>query len=156
MPAVSIKKPHHTQELSMSCLPACTKMMLNFLGNEIEEPALRNLLATTDDGTAVISMLVLDTLVPDLKVKIHQWSLAHLQKHLETKRHPCIVTVETRHLPYWNGVSCFHAIVIHGFDDKHIFINDPFYKPREFRVTMGEFLLAWSEMQYIAITIERR
>ncbi|MDZ7363628.1 MAG: cysteine peptidase family C39 domain-containing protein [candidate division KSB1 bacterium] len=58
MPNVFISKPHHKQHLDASCLPACVKMLLSFLGSEIEESTLRNLLITDDYGTPALNILM--------------------------------------------------------------------------------------------------
>lgn len=134
MPVVSIKKPHHKQERSMSCLPACVKMLLDFLGESTEETTLRELLETTDDGTAVISVLELNTSLPDVKVEIYNWSVASLRWYLETNRKPCIVAVRTTALPHWNKIIILHAIVVHGFDNEHLLINDPFFDEKQFQL----------------------
>ena len=88
--------------------------------------------------------------------ELHHSSLANLQKYLGTRLHPCIVGVRTGALPYWKGKDSLHAVVVHGFDDKHIFLNDPYFDNTEFLVPLGAFSLAWSKTGNIAITIERR
>lgn len=140
----------------MSCLPACVKMLLDFIGETTEETTLRELLETTDDGTAVISVLELNTSLPKVKAQVQNWSVASLRRYLETKRKPCIVTLGTTHLPHWDDPHDLHAVVVHGFDDEHIFINDPFFDEREFPVAIENFLTAWSEAKNVVITIERR
>ncbi len=153
---VSINKPHHTQEHSTSCLPASAKMLLNFIGDMIEEAELRDLLGTTDRGTAVINILKLNASLPDVKAELHEWLLANLFEYLDNRLHPCIVIVWTGALPYWSDGDDLHAVVVHGFDDEHIFINDPYFNDQEFRVPIETFLAAWAETENLAITIERR
>src|SRR5574342_46356 len=102
MRSVSISKPHHKQQLNMSCLPACAKMLLDFIGNAIEETTLRELLETDQfGGTPALNILVLNASLPEIKTEIHYWSFVDLQDYLETKGHPCIVAVGTTSLPQW-------------------------------------------------------
>ncbi|MDZ7363198.1 MAG: cysteine peptidase family C39 domain-containing protein [candidate division KSB1 bacterium] len=122
----------------------------------MEETSLRDLLGTTDRGTTVTNILMLNASLPSLKAELHQWLLVDLQEYLETKLQPCIVTVGTRALPHWNEADNLHAVIVHGFDDVHIFINDPYFDDREFPVPIEAFLAAWSETENFAITIERR
>jgi len=153
---VFISKPHHKQEHSTSCLPACAKMLLNFIGDTIEEAILRDLLGTTDRGTTVTNILMLNASLPSVKAELHQWLLVDLQEYLETKLQPCIVTVGTRALPHWNKADSLHAVIVHGFDDVRILINDPYFDDQEFPVPIEAFLAAWSETENFVITIERR
>jgi ABC-type bacteriocin/lantibiotic exporter with double-glycine peptidase domain len=156
MPNVFISKPHHKQQLDASCLPACAKMLLNFLGSEIEESILRNLLITDDYGTPALNILMLNASLPDTKAELHIWLLKDLINYLETKQQPCIVTVITTALPYWDEADISHAVVVCGFDEENIFVNDPDFDEEEFIVPIDAFLTAWSEAKNIAITIERR
>ncbi len=157
MRSVSISKPHHKQQLNTSCLPACAKMLLDFIGNTIEEAALRGLLGTDEyGGTPALNILALNASLSGVKAEIHYWSFVDLQDYLEAKRHPCIVAVRTNSLPQWKGTNSRHAIIVHGFDDKHIFLNDPYFDETEFPVTINAFIMAWSALGNITITIERR
>jgi len=156
MASVFIKKPHYKQEYKWSCLPACSKMLLSFLGNTFEEETLRNLLGTDENGTPALNILMLNASLPDTKAELHHWLLMNLKEYIEINRQPCVVGVGTRHLPHWNGKKNLHAVAVHGFDDEHIFINDPYFKKKEFLIPNALFLLAWSETGKIAITIERR
>lgn len=131
-------------------------MLLNFLGDPIEEVTVRDLIGTNRKGTSAINIIMLNASLPKIKAELQHWSLAKLQKFLESKRQPCIVAVKTNLLPYWKGKAGRHAVVIHGFDDKRVFINDPYYKDKEFRVKIKAFMAAWSALGNIAITIERR
>jgi uncharacterized protein YvpB len=89
----------------------------------IEETALRNLLRTTDRGTTVTNILMLNASLSGIKAELHEWLLVDLQEYLETKRQPCIATVGTSPLPHWKQIESLHAIVVHGFDDEHIFLS---------------------------------
>jgi uncharacterized protein YvpB len=91
-----------------------------------------------------------------VKVELHQWSLTALKKYLESKQQSCIIIAKTSALPYWGGQDSFHAIIVNGFDDKHIFINDPYFDDKEFLVESGVFLMAWSALGNVTITLERR
>jgi ABC-type bacteriocin/lantibiotic exporter with double-glycine peptidase domain len=132
-------------------------MLLNFLGNAIEESTLRELLGTDDDyGTPALNVLMLNASLPNTKAELHIWLLADLLNYLEVKRQPCIVTVGTTSLPHWDEPDNLHAVVVHGFDEENIFINDPYFEDEEFIVPIEMFLAAWSQAKNIVITIERR
>lgn len=156
MSHVFINKPHHKQERIFSCLPACTKMVLEFLGKSLEEKALRDLLGSDRKGTSALNGLRLNASLPEIKVEVHQSSLVHLQGYLKSRQIPCIVGVEVGHLPYWNKKDGLHALVVHGFDDEAIFVNDPYFTHEHFAVPIQDFLMAWSETANILITIKLR
>lgn len=156
MSTVFISKRHHRQEHNMSCLAACSKMLLDFHGNRVEESALRDLLSTENSGTPVVNILKLNASLPNTKAEVHHWSLDDLLGYLKTRQCPCAVTVGTIHLPHWKRKSCLQAVVIHGFDEKEIFLNDPYFDDHEFQVPIKAFLSAWAEMDNTVITIESR
>lgn len=118
MPKVSINKPHHRQERSASCLPACAKMMLNFFGNAIEEKTLRDLLATDDYGTSALNILMLNASLPDTKAEVHIWMLEDLLNYLQDRQQPCIVTLGTTNMPHWDDPYNLHAVVAHELRTK--------------------------------------
>jgi ABC-type bacteriocin/lantibiotic exporter with double-glycine peptidase domain len=132
-------------------------MLLGFLGNTTEDATLRELLKTDQfGGTPALNILVLNASLPQVRAEIHFWSFVDLQEYLEAKRHPCIVAVETRSLPQWKGANGRHAAVVHGFDNEHVFLNDPYFDETEVPVSNKAFITAWSALGNTAITIERR
>lgn len=52
-------------------------------------------------------------------------------------------------LPYWSS-STDHALVVVGYDEAHIFVNDPDRPEAEVPISIprGDFELAWLERDY--------
>ncbi|MCI0695757.1 cysteine peptidase family C39 domain-containing protein [candidate division KSB1 bacterium] len=97
MPSVFISKPHHKQQIKMSCLPACAKMLLGFIGNPIEEAALRELLKTDKiTGTPALNILALNASLSGIKAEIHFWSLVDLQETAWSALGNIAITIERR------------------------------------------------------------
>ena len=66
---------------------------------------------------------------------------------------PVIVFVKTGDLAYWPD-NTSHAIVVVGYDDEVVFLNDPVFVDSPMRAGWGEFILAWSEHDYMLALVE--
>lgn len=56
---------------------------------------------------------------------------------------PCIASVQTQELPYWNGVNVYHAVVVVGMDATQVYLNDPELPAGPVPVSLRDFDLAW-------------
>ena len=57
-------------------------------------------------------------------------------------------------LDYWQ-VDVSHVLVVVGFDDQGVYVNDPaFEQPRQF-VSWNGFLAAWAEYDETSAVIDR-
>jgi uncharacterized protein YvpB len=65
---------------------------------------------------------------------------------------PVIVFVQTGELPYWTYTTD-HAVVVVGFDDAQLYVNDPAFDDAPIGVPRGDFELAWLERDYYYATI---
>jgi len=88
-----------------------------------------------------------------LDVQYGQGSLSELSATLARGNAP-IIFLRTSELPYWQEDTP-HAVVLVGLDSDSVFLLDPAYEDETpVRVTLGDFLLAWShfDMVYALIT----
>jgi len=154
MPNVYIKKPHHKQEQTSSCIPACVKIMLEFFGIKLSESELRLKLKTKPSGTHIINIFTLNDEPYGIYSTIEFWSLTQLKAYLEKSKLPCIVMLWTEYLNHWDS-ECLHSVVVHGFDDSHIIINDPNFTQKEFYVPFEDFLNAWQINDGLVILFNR-
>jgi hypothetical protein len=53
----------------------------------------------------------------------------------------------TGDLPYWSA-NLRHAVLVVGYDDVAVYLNDPAYPVAPQSVGWGDFMLAWSEFDY--------
>jgi len=60
---------------------------------------------------------------------------------------PCIVLVRTDQLPYWTCATD-HAVLVVGFDEQAVYVNDPAFEQAPQCVPRADFELAWLEFDY--------
>ena len=68
---------------------------------------------------------------------------------------PPIVLLLTTNLTYWDRETA-HAVVVIGIDDDTVTVNDPAFSASSQRVPRNEFLLAWSDFDYLYALISPR
>ena len=87
-------------------------------------------------------------------VTLARGTLPRIYQHLADGV-PCIVAVETRELPYWGGIASPHAVVVRGMNGRYVELLDPGFQTGPFRVTHGDFELAWLERdeEYATVTL---
>ena len=61
---------------------------------------------------------------------------------------PPITLVLTSNLSYWNTQTA-HAVVVAGIDDDVVIVNDPAFPTNSQRIARNEFMLAWSDFDYL-------
>ena len=71
-------------------------------------------------------------------------NLALIEEHIELGL-PVIVAVHTWALPHWKNVDTEHAVVVVGFDDENVYLNDPFFVESSLPVPIAYFPGAWSD-----------
>jgi len=133
---------HHQQRQQAECLAACAAMLLDYLQIPHHYEALPKILRIGYAGAPFRNLRYLETL--GVSVVIEQGQIETLRLFLSRKLPP-IVFVATQELWYWDE-SSNHAIVVAGIDDDYVYINDPAFPDAPKVVTVGEFSLAWLEM----------
>jgi ABC-type bacteriocin/lantibiotic exporter with double-glycine peptidase domain len=67
---------------------------------------------------------------------------------------PPIVLIRTDNLTYWS-TNTAHAVVVIGLDDETVTVNDPAFAAPQ-RIAYHEFMLAWSDFDYLYSLIQPR
>jgi len=129
-------------------------MVLEFFGIAVSESALRAKLKTRPFGTHVINILTINDEPYGLETAIEFWSLEQLKAYLAKYKTPCIVTVWTEFLMHWN-TACLHSVIVNGYDDEHVIINDPNFDEREFYIPYEDFLTTWQLNDGLVLTFKR-
>ena len=145
MPSFLLNVPLLTQRSRSDCLPICVEMALIYYGRQVDSRWLRQVLQATAIGTPGFKVLNLAahgyhvTYAPATDERVLLQSLA--------EGTPPIALVRTDNLSYWQ-VDTAHALVVTGMDDESVIVNDPAF-PIQQRIPRTEFMLAWSDFDYL-------
>lgn len=114
--------PHRLQIEIGYCHPACVEMVLAYWGIEANQKNLAHKMQTISGvGTPGPNIQRLSS--RHLSIVYDEGSLEDLRRALEMDIPP-IALVRTRELPYWNEDTP-HAVVVTGFENDILFVNDP-------------------------------
>jgi ABC-type bacteriocin/lantibiotic exporter with double-glycine peptidase domain len=126
-------------------------MVLEHLGISVAYNRLLRLLGVKPYGTPGSRLRNLTDL--GVGVRYTQGSMQELFEHLAGGR-PCVVLVRTGQLPYW-AYATDHAVVVVGFDDRLVHVNDPAFEQFPQSVSHADFELAWMDFDYRCAVILR-
>lgn len=152
MPRHLLPVPHRRQSGGSDCLAVCVAMLLDFIGRPVAYRRLLKLLGITPFGTP--ARRVVNLAKWGLQVTYARGSLAELEALIEHGQ-PGIVFVRTEHLPYWS-FSTDHAVVVVGFDEQSVYVNDPYFEKAPQAIPRGDFYLAWMVFDHYYATISPR
>lgn len=127
-------------------------MVLSYLGQEVSEAELASRLGTTELGTPGSRLLRFSS--PTLHVVFGPLTLPLVYDQLEAGT-PVIALTRTMFLDYWQA-DLAHAVVVVGYDERHLLLNDPGFGDAPQRATPAGFLAAWGEFDYLCCTISKR
>jgi ABC-type bacteriocin/lantibiotic exporter with double-glycine peptidase domain len=66
---------------------------------------------------------------------------------------PVLAFVQADQLHHWRGLHFQHTVVVVGLDDQYVHLLDPAADAAPLRVSRGDFMLAWDEMDCIYAVI---
>jgi ABC-type bacteriocin/lantibiotic exporter with double-glycine peptidase domain len=156
MPNIWLEIPHFEQEEPLSCVPACTRMILEYYGISIQEAYLRQALAYNSFlGTPAANIArVVNTVAPNLTLEFGTFSLAELIVALASNALP-IIFLNTGPLDYWSK-SSDHAVVFTGTRSVNnqdlVDLNDPFFTAPQ-QASLVNFEQAWARTTELAAII---
>lgn len=151
MPRVLLTVPHQKQQSDGDCLAACAAMVLDYFNSSVDYPNLLQLLKIKPFGAPASNIRLLTQL--NWAVTYRVTDMTGLESML-AQGQPVVVFVRTGELPYWK-YSTDHALVVVGFDEATIYVNDPNFSEAPISVPRGDFELAWLERDYFYALITR-
>ena len=128
-------------------------MVLEFFNKTVAEAELRTKLKTKPFGTHIINILSINQIY-GIQAKIEFWSLEELKAHLAKFKTPVVALVWTEHLAHWKH-GCLHSVVVVGFDNEHVIINDPNFDEKDFYIPFEDFINAWQANDGLAVIFEK-
>ncbi len=149
MPKILLSVPLLNQKSDGDCLAACAAMTLEYINDTIEYHQLLKILNVASFGAPASNIRNLKQL--NLMVNYRITDLAGLKSLIDNGQ-PVIVFVRTGDLPYWQYATD-HALVVVGYENDQILINDPYFDNSPISVPQGDFELAWLERDYYYATV---
>lgn len=145
-----IRKKHYKQERAYSCVPACVRMVLEYLGEQTTEKFLRRFLKTKYYGTNLLNIRYLSDI--GFRTTI-TYSVEELKRFIKERKLP-IVRLVTRDLDFYD-FDGYHAVIIVGIDQESVIANDPYFATEVIEIPIRDFTFAWAECDYLTIIIEK-
>jgi ABC-type bacteriocin/lantibiotic exporter with double-glycine peptidase domain len=146
--------PYYPQMEDGYCLPACIQMVLAYLDLPSPQHRLaRDLDVRPPLGAPASNVICLHSDVLD--VTLASGSLDDLRAHLENGDPP-IVFVQAGEFPHWRECISQHAVVVVNIDEQAVHILDPAASASPISVSIGDFMLAWGELDFLYAFLVRK
>jgi len=91
----------------------------------------------------------------NLDVEISTGSPNELWGTISIHNVPVIVFLNTASLPHWDEMV-YHVVLVVGYDEDSVIINDPFFNEEEIRVPIKNFLKAWGKNGNYMVVIKKK
>lgn len=143
--------PYYRQLKPGFCLAACAQMVLAYLGSILEQAELvRQLDVQAYLGAPARNIRRLAS--GDRFVTIESGDLAKLKQWLDNAI-PVIAFIQAGELPHWRGEHFQHAVVVIEISQESVWILDPDAGDEAIGSPVDDFMLAWSELDYLYAVI---
>ena len=149
---MKINLPPIQQEKDYTCLPACLRIVLNYLGTSFQEEDVADACNTTEAGTTLADAVHAVHSLGFNATRIQNATLEDLMHYLNHNK-PVIVFVGVEHLPY--GDFGTHAVTVCGFEGDEILYIDTALG-QEVRLDVMIFFRAWRSRGRRGIVVHRR
>jgi ABC-type bacteriocin/lantibiotic exporter with double-glycine peptidase domain len=148
-----INVPRFAQEGAKSCVPASVRMVLHYFGIALTEPELVKILESDVEGTSILNIELLPADTLGLELWTGEMSVDKLREYIDDDI-PVIVAVWTDAFPYWL-TNRPHAVVVVGYDEKSVYINDAKFPGATQAVQWNNFLIGWEDFGKFAAVIQK-
>lgn len=151
MPDILLPVPHFEQSDDGACLPACLRMVLAYWGQHLTEKTVGQQIGTEEFGTPLFYARRL--YLPGYQVWVGSLDDVQLKQHLRNNQ-PVIARVWTEMLDYWDVVTS-HVVVVIGYDNENVYLNDPAFAQETHPVLWDAFLASWAEYDESAVIVSK-
>lgn len=152
MPDVLLPVPHRLQRTDGLCLAAAAQMIFEYWNEPISESELIERLQIEIPIGTPFPMI---ERVRSRRILARLISLTDAQlRLLLSKGIPIICRLWTVMLPYWNEKDTSHVVVVVGYDDQYVYLNDPAFADAQKPVLWDGFLAAWEEYDRQAAVLQ--
>lgn len=147
-----IPVPHFQQETDYTCLPACVRMVLTFLGDDRPESELALAFQSVRDWGTLPEQIEATLITWGYRVRWFEGAPLERLEQLQTNHFPVIAFLRAADLPH--GTSGLHAIVIVDIDEQFVICLDPVLN-QDLKLAIAEFLRIWSRLNNQGMVIWR-
>lgn len=143
--------PYERQIADGYCLVACVQMVFNYLGiSHSHKDLTRQLGVRPPFGAPASNVTRLRS--ASYKVIYSQGSIDDIAAWL-ARDIPVIAFIQAGELPFWRDHRFQHAVVLVGLKGQTLYVLDPAGEATPMEVSIGDFMLAWQEMDFMFAVI---
>ncbi|MCE7985930.1 MAG: hypothetical protein DYG89_32530 [Caldilinea sp. CFX5] len=147
-----IPVPHFHQETAHTCLPACVRMVLAFLGDEQPEQKLALAFQTAPKWGTLPEHVETALTTWGYRVRWFEGATLERLEQLHANHFPVIAFLRAVDLPH--GTGGLHALVIVDMDEQSVTCLDPVLD-HDLTLAMADFLRIWSRLDNQGMVIWR-
>lgn len=147
-----IPVPHFLQETDYTCLPACVRMVLAFLGDDQPERKLALAFQTVPDWGTLPGNVETALTTWGYRVRWFENVMLERLEQLHANNFPVIAFLRAVDLPH--GTGGLHAVVIVDIDEQSVSCLDPTLD-HDLKLDLAEFLRIWARLNQQGMVIWR-
>jgi len=155
MPINLLPIKHLPQQDRVGCLAACSQMALAHIGIRRTQRQLNRIFVIGPMGLPMSRIQKLHQRRfwrKTVNVAYQTGNEQYVKKQIDQNL-PVILFVRTDQLrSYWHR-DTQHALLCIGYEDSHVYLNDPAFTDAPKRVIWDELMLAWLEFNYMCAVI---
>ncbi len=145
-----ISVPHFQQETAYTCLPACVRMVLAYLGDEQPERKLAIAFQTTPGWGTLPEHVEAALTTWGYQVRWFENATLERLEQLQANTFPMIAFLRAVDLPH--GTGGLHAVVIVDIDEHCVTCLDPVLD-HDLKLDLAEFLRIWARLNHQGMVI---
>lgn len=131
--------PLFSQELPTSCIPACVRMVLAYLGFVMAESEIRARCGFSRLGINLKQVMQGFQDLPVLIEHYTDWSIDDISDAIRDSVYP-IVGVDLRII---EGIYGFHAVVLSKVTATQVVVHDPLVEQQPRKISLAVFEASW-------------
>ncbi len=152
MPTHLLPIKHRLQEEEFGCLAACAEMALSALSISVSQRELNKLFDLRTGGVPLTYIQRAERY--GVKVTVLSGDERNLQQAIDQNLPPVLFVRTNQLTSYWQD-DTRHALVVVGYDETHLYLNDPAFPDAPKGVLLDEVMLAWLEFDYMYALITK-
>ena len=137
------------QEKTYTCAVACLRMILDYMGLEVDEPSLVALCQTDVNGTSADDLVIAANKL-GFQARKEYSSIKGIQEYLNQGIFPILYV----NLLAIDGLAITHAFVLEAMTRGAVTVLDPWRGRR--KIALQQFEIAWEKTRYLMVVVQKR